>query len=307
MLDFASKLQLQLRPFPVLDGTMCEYVDFRFLDGEGSEHGEKLRASLMAMCPEWVGHQMCHVPRFMRSLRGWKRAAPGQSRTAIPESVCYAIAGVLLRRGHKEMSLFNRALFSTYLRPSALLGIMTLDVLDPPPVVAQMSLHPAIIVSPEEREARTKTGHFDLTVVLDDVRDLKLGVELCALRDARLRSRGLTTGSDPGDLPLFSFKAREFGEAWSAAVAHLGVGETCTTPYQNRHGGPSRDIQLRLRDLLEVQKRGHWKAAVSLRNYEKAGRLHKIVAKIPEWVMRYGEEVRLYFADAGPQSSQPPP
>ena len=76
----------------------------------------------------------------------------------------------------------------------------------------------------------------------------------------------------------------------------------CQTPYQNRHGGPSRDIQMKLRCLAEVQKRGHWKSPASLRNYEKAGRLHKIVARVARWIMEFGERSRLALNAAGPQS-----
>ena len=117
------------------------------------------------------------------------------------------------------------------------------------------------------------------------------GAELCAQRDLRLRQSGQSKESDVGDLPLFSLQARSFAEEWTSAAAHLGVGDLFTTPCQCRHGGPSGDIQLRLRDLAEVQKRGHWQAASSLRNSEKLGRLHKLVARVPDWVMKYGEEV----------------
>ena len=65
-----------------------------------SEHGEKLRASLQALQPEWVGHHLSKVPRFVRSLRGWTRAAPGRSLNAIPEAVSFAIAGIMMRRDH---------------------------------------------------------------------------------------------------------------------------------------------------------------------------------------------------------------
>ena len=84
------------------------------------------------------------------------------------------------------MALFNRALFSTYLRPSGLMASMTLDVLDAPPAVSHLKLCPALIVCLEEREARTKAGGFDMIVILDDVRDPQLGAELCQLRDPQL-------------------------------------------------------------------------------------------------------------------------
>ena len=116
LVSFASRLRLEMHPASHLDSTLCEYCDHRYLDGEAAEHGEKLRASLAALQPECIGHQCAKVPRFMRSLRGWRRAVPGKSRTAIPEAVAYAISGIMIRRGQDEMALFNRALFSTYLR-----------------------------------------------------------------------------------------------------------------------------------------------------------------------------------------------
>jgi len=91
-------------------------------------------------------------------------------------------------------------------------------------------------------------------------------------------------------LPLFDVRPAQFLEEWREAVCFLKCESICHTPYQNRHGGPSRDIQLRLRGLLEVQRRGHWQSATSLRNYEKAARLHRIINKVPMWVQELGEE-----------------
>ena len=78
-------------------------------------------------------------------------------------------------------SLYSRALFSSYRRPSALLLVMTLDLLEAPPTISEMASFPAIIVAPEDRDERTKTGTFDQTVLLDDKRDSGLGRELVEL------------------------------------------------------------------------------------------------------------------------------
>ena len=200
------------------------------------------------------------------------------------------------------MALFNRALFSTYLRPSGLMAIMTLDVIDAPPEVSHLKLCPALIVSPGEREARTTTRGFDMTLILD-MWDPQLGAELCQLRNLQLARVGVAADADVGEVTLWSFQAQEFSNPRRAVVDHLKLAVLCSTPYQCRHGGPSRDIQMKSRSLEEVQKRGHWKAQSSLRNYEKAGRLHKVVAAVPEAIMRYGEECRSAFAGAAPQFS----
>ena len=198
------------------------------------------------------------------------------------------------------MALFQRTMFSTYLRPSALMGMMTLDVLSPPPAVADLGLHANLIVSPEEREVATKTGGFDMTVALDDTRDVTLGDELCQQRDERLAAAGVQADMDLGEVALFAFRARDFTEAWRSAVTHLQVEHICDTPYQSRHGGPSRDAQMRLRTLAEIQRRGHWRSPASLRNYEESGRLHQILARVPAWVVKYGEQCRRCFNGAAP-------
>ena len=124
-----------------------------------------------------------------------------------------------------------------------------------------------------------------MTVILDDVRDPQLGAELCQLRDLQLARVGVAADADVGEVPLWSFRAQEFSNAWRAVVDHLKLAVLCSTPYQCRHGGPSRDIQMKLRSLEEAQKRGHWKAQSSLRNFEKLGRLHKVVAAVPEAII----------------------
>ena len=205
-------------------------------------------------------------------------------------------------RGQPEFALFQRTLFSTYLRPSAVLRLATLDVLSPPPSVAGMWLHAVLVVSPEEREIATKTGSFHMSVTLDNARDLELGNDLCRLGDHRLAQAGVAADDDTGAVTPFGLRARDFLDAWMSVVVHLQVTEICDTPYKGRHGGPSRDIQLQLRSLDAVQRRGHWKSLQSLRNYEKSGRLHKIVAKVPGWVMSLGERYRKIFLAPYPRS-----
>ena len=107
--------------------------------------------------------------------------APTRSRQAIPESLMFATSAILHRRGFRLYSLYNRALFSSYLRPSALLLVMTLDLLEAPPAISEMAPFSAIIVAPDDHDERTKTGTFNQTVLLDDKRDSGLGRELVDL------------------------------------------------------------------------------------------------------------------------------
>ena len=125
-------------------------------------------------------------------------------------------------------------------------------------------------------------------------------------RDLRRELAGLFGADDVGELPLFVVQPAKFLEEWRSAVSFLWCNSLCHTPCQNRHGGPSRDIQLRLRTLLEVQRRGHWQSATSLRNFEKAARLHRILNPVPVLVQELGDQFRRKCRGVAPISSRAP-
>ena len=56
-------------------------------------------------------------------------------------------------------------------------------------------------------------------------------------------------------------------------------------PYRLRHGGASRDYQHKMRSLTEIQKRGRWKSAASVRRYEKGGRLNQLLRSLAPKVL----------------------
>ena len=55
------------------------------------------------------------LPRFKRSLKGWRRLAPVQTRLPMIEFVKGAISGLLFWAGKKDMALCNETTFYTYL------------------------------------------------------------------------------------------------------------------------------------------------------------------------------------------------
>ena len=72
--------------------------------------------------------------------------------------------------------------------------------------------------------------------------------------------------------PLWDFDYREYAQVFQEVAARLGVE---ATPYQTRHSGPSIDRSRDSRSLVEVQKRGQWRAHKSVTRYEKSARLAK--------------------------------
>ena len=53
----------------------------------------------------------------------------------------------------------------------------------------------------------------------------------------------------------------------------LGLSDLKLSPHGLRHGGASTDRSLGVRSLASIQLRGNWRAAESLRRYEKHARL----------------------------------
>ena len=310
---FMSKHGLSARPPARLDEALSDYADWAFLGGEKAEHGEKLKAALAALFPLLMPPGKLVHPLFDRALRGWRRMAPTFARTGYPEGVSYAISGQLMQMGKFSEALLNTLCFSTYLRPSSALGLRTCDLIPPPPGGGTAAvMRWTLLVSPTEREEATKTGDFDMAVVLDDTREPELGRMLQAqAQQMRARHHGVAHPSseldDDGSIQMWEFTARSYVASWREAVAALGLQQVCTTPYQARHGGPSRDIQSRLRTEAEVAARGWWKTAASVRNYAKPARMNKVAQQAGKSILEYGEFVRVRFKRAILSGTAVPP
>ena len=84
---------------------------------------------------------------------------------------------------------------------------------------------------------------------------------------------------------LFPVSYPELSTALHDAAAALGAEVLQPTLHGLRHGGPSHDFAVNARDMAEIQSRGKWKAASSVRRYERH-------ARIGLQLSRLGENVR---------------
>ncbi len=293
LLEFMARHRLAIKPPEALDCALADYCDFAYLAGENAEHGDKLKAALSALLPRFVPPGATALPRFARTLKGWRKAAPSFSRQGHPEGCTFAVCGVLFRRQVPGMALFLATMLSTYLGPSARFQLLTGDLVDPPPVTSGLANYFSLLLSPQEREGRTTTGEYDCTVLLDDPRHATLGSALAILRDAMEVEIGVE--STEGLAPLWPFTIRQFLIECKLAVAETELGDIMSTPYEERHSGASRDILMKLRSKQEVMDRGHWKSVSSLRNYDKAAKMQQIAVKVGQQTLLYGESVRVNF------------
>lgn len=269
-----------------LDHALCTYADLLYLNGESNNSGQRLKAALEFIRPEAARRGELYLPRFKKALKGWRRMAPTQTRLPMLEFVKSAISGIMMSQGWFSMALFNELTFSTYARPGELHRAYAADVVKRN---NQYNYH-VIVLGPLERGQSSKTGIFDEVLILDDSRSPDLGDLVVQLASKRETSLG-------EEAPLWDFTPEKYLKVWRACVNVLQVQDLAISPYQNRHGGASRDHLLRLRSVASIQRRGRWATDSSARIYDKPGRLQQMINKYDESLRPFGETVRLRFKE----------
>ena len=288
--DFVDLHKLKVEKDTGLDDAVTDWADLEYLSGESFEVGEKLLAALEKWALFAREARLVRLPRFRHALKSWRKNCPKRSRLPMPEEFMWLIAGTLGSAGLISEALFQVALFSTYLRPTALHTLYTDDLVSPQE--GAQGPH-VLIIAPFEKEKSTKTGYFDETILLDGDMLPELGELMQLQAEAQLeRHKDKPAGEA---VPLWDFSMRGFIEHWKGAVEmhHLNAMETV---YQTRHGGASRDLMLRRRTADEVRGRLHHSTDASFRIYNKPGRVLKLVNELGKAELGYVSSVRKHFA-----------
>ena len=227
---------------------MVAFANTAYLAGKRAHTGTRLLAAIQDRVPDFSPRGRRRLPRFYRALRGWSIMTPSFGRLAYPRPVCSAMVVSFLRIKEPLIAVFTALMLTCYLRPSSALRLRRKDMIPP---MAGTSDHWSLLVAPSEKNAPTKVGTFDQSVVVYCRWLTCLPRPLAALKD-----------SGPADTIPWGF---EYGQ-YSASFRSL-ASECCMAlvPYQCRHSGPSIDVAGGWRTLLEVQKRGHWKSYSSVK------------------------------------------
>ncbi|CAK0882272.1 unnamed protein product [Prorocentrum cordatum] len=171
--------------------------------------------------------------------------------------------------------------FDGYLRPSSAPRISGADVHFAAAAVGRGYPRVTVAIAPlhagdgGEPRPRLKNNDHDMTPVFGDQASLKAGRSFVAELLVRLQSQR------PPHQPLFPLKLPEYERHFNGAVDALHLSRLDITPQRARHGGPSVDAARGLRSIAEIQKRGTWRAASSVRRYEMAGALMRQLEKVP--------------------------
>ena len=252
------------------DDALLQYLHDEFEAGARPHGAAKLLSALLWARPGLGRPLRVVLPRSSRALLGWKRRQPGQSRPPLPWIVLCGVLEILLMRGQRFMACALALMFHCYLRPGELLALRGFQLVPPAPGLSGGFRWWTLLLHPEELQTPSKTGELDDSLPLD-VPELQWLTPL--LLELRATVKPLE--------PLWSFDYVQLRAEFEGALAALGLRHLGATLYSLRHGGASHDRIVNRRSLEEVAKRGRWRARLSVRRYEKHGRLALQVAQVP--------------------------
>ena len=164
-----------------------------------------------------------------------------------------------------QHGLFVLVSVCSYARPSELIRLQVFSLVRPSQGITKSW---SLLMSPEERPHRSKTGEFDNSVSLDSPWFIPWVHTLFEYLNQNHPSS-----------QLWDFDYNQFSTDFKKAATALGLE---ITPYQARHSGPSIDRARNYRSQLEVQKRGQWKSQSSVHRYEKSARLAATAESLPQ-------------------------
>ena len=275
------------------DSTVEAYLHFLYFAGDGvfaartALYGLVHTQRLNLRDPQ-------ELPKSRQALNGFTKAAPDQQRDPFPWEAAVLVADWLISRDEQGDLAAARAIviaFDGLLRPSEVLAVRSCDVTVTRP--GTMSRVPAVTVrlAPSRMDdgslppSRTKSGAFDDSIAFGDSASSEAGRGwvaklLAALKASTSPAKQLL----PISLCTWETKFRE-------AVAALSLQSLRGSPHCLRHGGASSDYAAGTRSLADIQRRGRWHASVSVKRYEKSGRLTMQISRLSAAQLRMAKKV----------------
>ena len=202
------------------------------------------------------------MPFSRAALKGWRSRFPGSSRSGVDLCIWDAIALECLQ--HKNVFTAAAILIQgdAYLRPSEVLGIQLSDII--PPMAARRRGVWGVVIAPEEEGVPSKAGEFDDCILFNT----------SSRQDVNLVVQQLVARCKKSACEVFdSLTLAQYTANIHQATTNLGIRHLQLTPHGLRHSGASHDSYHKIRDIKEIQFRGRWKAAESVRRYKKPGRM----------------------------------
>ena len=274
---------------------ILEYMDHIFFEGETVEEGRKLVAALRHVFPGFAGRGgTVSMHRVERALKGWGRHSFHVARPPLPWIAATAIIGHCIHHGHHNTAMAFMVMFLCYLRPGELASLRGKNLV--PPVPHCGLPHWCLVLRLAEDLVPTKIGSFDDSVALNLMSHRWFLPVLRRLKDSKR-----------DDEELWDMDQSQMNDVLHEATLALGMQHMGVALYSFRHGGASKDIITGERDLFTVKKILRHITDLTVRRYEKAGRLAIEVQRMPVATQRYGLRVSNLLAQIFRQPALCPP
>ena len=254
-----------------LDRALCERINQMFFDGQDLADAMTLVAAAR-FTREDVPKASVLV-KSSRAMKGFSKLDPPQGRLPLPYPVLCLIVQKLWKT-HYQVAMWLLLTWGTCARPGEAHRVLVQDVVPPTrlckfTVVVLNSGHG--VLNKEVNQLRSirqtsKVGESDEAVLLDQPYLTGLGEKL------RLLGAG-----QPPQSHLFQFSMEHGTRLFNQCLQDLSLnqhGLNCV--YQIRHGSASTDVLTQHRSLVDVQKRGRWATAKSVRRYSNGGRISQV-------------------------------
>ena len=268
---WCSKTRVPRRSHKQVDEAFCLYLNHLCKEGRPVNDGSYAVYGWILLRSNEHLDRKSQLPFAKQCLKGWNSRYPTKARCGVDLKIWDAIAWECCEMGHYLSAAAILVQGDSYLRPSEVFEITQRHII--PPLASRGRGIWGVIVGLDEDGKPTKTGDFDDCVLFNTV----------SRSDVNLIISGLYhSASDPTDCLFSPLSHGQYTQHIHEAARRLKLSHLHLTPHVIRHSGPSHDAYYELRDLKQIQVRGRWKAAESVRRYRKPGRMllsHKEVPR----------------------------
>lgn len=264
-LDFCSTRGYMASNERDIDRYLCMYLQHLYDNGQPFHLAACAIFGLQHKSP-WMAQ---HLHGSKLALKGWHRSSPSVSHPPLTWELTCLLSVWMLVHGELDASLAMLVGFDCYLRIGELFNLTVQDIAkaNDPRVGAA---YRGVML----RLAKTKTGNNQtVTVESKDVSYL-LQQHICDRR--------------PDD-KVFPITKTRFYSIMQQACSAFGLGDHGYTPHSLRHGGATRHF-LQGKPIGDIQFRGRWSEAKSVRTYIQSGRALLLLTNVDSGVFAVAQD-----------------
>lgn len=264
-LDFCKVRNYKATNERDVDRYMTLYLQHLYDSGQSFHLGACAVFGLQHKVP-WMAH---HLNGSKLALKGWHRSSPSVSHPPLTWELTCLLSIWMAVRGEFDAALMMLVGFDCYLRIGELMNLTVQDV--------AMANDPRIGAAYRGvllRLGKTKTGNNQtVTVESNDV---------AYLLQRHVRGR-------KSNEKVFTIGLSRFYSLMRQACDAFGLGEHGYTPHSLRHGGATRHF-LQGKPIADIQFRGRWSEAKSVRTYIQSGRALLLLTNVDSDVFSVAQD-----------------